>query len=163
MVCVFNRTRESFLCLSAIAAGTLRTPSGDFRGLREVAREDGIWLTASTGVYAVGTLFPADRVYLDRRNRVIHLIEHLDPLQMVPVRYRQASMLEVPARTIYSSRTRVGDELLICSAEEVETHWKRIRERLQEHVHDRGQERSRERSGTQAAWTKQEVIPCSKG
>ena len=159
MVCVFNRTRESFLCLSAIAAGTLRTPSGDFRGFREAAREDGIWVTAPAGVYAVGTLFPADRVYLDQRNRVIHLIEHLDPLQLVPVRYRQASVLEVPTRTIYSSRTRVGDELLICSAEEVETLWKRIRERLQKHIHDRSQERSQ----IQRAWTKQEVIPCSKG
>jgi hypothetical protein len=158
-VCVFNRTRESFLCLSAIAAGTLPTPRGNFRGFDEVARRDGIWLTAPTGVYVVGTRFPEDRVYLDRGNRVIDLIEHLEPLQMVPVRYRHASVLELPARTIYSSRTRVGDELLICSAEEVETHWKGTREQFP----DRRRERSGERTRVQTAWTKQEVIPCSKG
>jgi len=108
-------------------------------------------------------LYPADQVYLDRRNRVIHLIEHLDPMQMVPVRYHQASVLQVPARTVYSSRTRVGDELLICSAEDVEMHWKRIRERIEERIHDRAPVRRRERSRIQTAWTKQEVIPCSKG
>lgn len=95
------------------------------------------------GMYAVGTLLPVDRVYLDRRNRVIQLIEHLDALQIIPVRCRYASVLEVRTRTIYSSRTRVGDELLICSPEEIEAHWKELQ--------------------VQGAWTKQEVIPCSNG
>jgi hypothetical protein len=101
----------------------------------------------SPGVYTVGTQVPVDRIYLDRGNRVIQLIEHLDPLQLVAVRCRCASVLEVRTRTIYSSGTRVGDELLICSAEEVEGHWKQIQEHLQ----------------VQRAWTKQEVIPCSNG
>jgi uncharacterized protein len=153
-VCVFNRTRESFLCLSAIAARAAGTLPPDLPGLEpgfaaglrefaKVPREDGVWRMPSPGVYAVGTLFPVDRVYLDRNNRVIGLIEHLDPLQIIPVRCRYASVLEVRMRTIYSSRTRVGDELLICSPEEVETHWKELQ--------------------VQKAWTKQEVIPCSNG
>jgi hypothetical protein len=113
----------------------------------------------SPGVCTVGTLFPVDRVYLDHGDRVIQLIEHLDPLQILPVRCRHASVLEVPPRTIYSSRTRVGDELLICSAEELETHWKQ----MQEDMLDRSQARSQERGPVQKAWTKQEVIPCSEG
>ena len=39
---------------------------GQDLGSCEVAREDGIWRMPSPGVYAVGTLFPVDRVYLDR-------------------------------------------------------------------------------------------------
>jgi len=141
-VCVFNRTRESFLCLSAWAGGALRT-SAERPGFRNVAREDGIWLTPSPGVYTVGTLFPLDLVYLDRRNRVVHLVEHLAPLQIVPVLWRYASVLKVRTRTIYSSHTQVGDELLICSPEEVGTHWKQIQ--------------------VQKVWAKQEMIPCSSG
>jgi hypothetical protein len=98
----------------------------------------------------VGTLFPVDRVYLDQGHRVIELVEHLDPLQIVPVRQNYASFLEVRTRTIYSSRTRVGDELLICTPEEVETHWKQIQKQLQEEVQ------------TRRPWTTQEVILCSK-
>jgi len=56
----------------------------------------------------------------------------------------------VRTRTIYSSRTRVGDELLICSPEEVETHWKQIQEQV------RGQIQAPE------VWPAQEVISCSK-
>lgn len=65
-----------------------------------------------------------DLVYLDAVNRVIDLIEHLDPLRIAPVHWRYASVLAVRTRTIYSSGTRVGDELLICSPEEVQRHWK---------------------------------------
>jgi len=150
-VCVFNRTRESFLCLSAVAAGALPIPPPEFsrfkHGLRKVAPDDGVWFVPSSAVYTVGRQFPVDRVFLDRGNRVIQLVEHLDPLQIVPLRCPYASVLEVRTRTIYSSRTRVGDELLICSAEEVDWHWKQIQEHLQ----------------VQRAWKKQEIIPCSKG
>jgi hypothetical protein len=93
--------------------------------------------------YVVGRQFPVDRVYLDRGNRVVQLIEHLNPLQIVRVHCRYASVLEVRVRTIYSSRTRVGDELLICFPEEVQTQW--------------------DGRQVQKTWAQQEVIPCSKG
>jgi hypothetical protein len=147
--CVFNRTRESFLCLSAIGALSRTSPNVSEMGWELRAgtakpdREDGVWLMRSASVYTVGRQFPVDRVYLDQENRVIQLIEHLDPLQIVPVRCRYASVLEVRIRTIYSSRTRVGDELLICLPEDVRMQW----DELQMH----------------RAWTRKGVVPCSKG
>lgn len=147
--CVFNRTRESFLCLRA--AGALATSSPDssrfgrelWPGPAKPSRQDGLWLTGSPAHYVVGRQFPVDRVYLDRGNRVVQLIEHLNPLQIVRVHCRYASVLEVRVRTIYSSRTRVGDELLICFPEEVQTQW--------------------DGRQVQKTWAQQEVIPCSKG
>jgi hypothetical protein len=146
--CVFNRTRESFLCLRAARAPIMASDS--FSALEEswperpkFAYEDGIWHMRSPSVYTVGQMFPVDRIYLDQENRVVQLIEHLDPLQIVPVRCRYASIVEARVRTIYSSRTRVGDELLICFPEEVQTQWEELRVR-----------------GT---WTRQEVFQCSKG
>jgi len=148
-VCVFNRTRESFLCLRA--CGALETSSPAFSrvgrelrpGRAKPGREDGIWLVRPPGNYVLGRQFPVDRVYLDRGNRVVELIEHLDPLQIVQMHCRYASVLEVRTRTIYSSRTRVGDELLICFPEDVRMEWEELR--------------------VQKAWTRQEVVPCSKG
>lgn len=147
--CVFNQTRESFLCLRA--AGALATSSAAFSrvgrelkpGRAKPGREDGIWLMRPSDSYVVGRPFPVDRVYLDRGNRVVHLIEHLDPLQIHPVHWRYASVLELRIRTIYASRTRVGDELLICFPEDVQMQWEELR--------------------VQRAWTRQEVVPCSKG
>ena len=147
--CVFNRTRESFLCLRAVGVLTASSPafSRVGRALRpgraKPGREDGIWLMRASGDYVVGREFPVDRVYLDRGNRVVQLIEHLDPLQIISVHCRYASVLELRIRTIYSSRTRVGDELLICFPEDVQMKSEDIRD--------------------PRVWARQEVVPCSKG
>ena len=64
-------------------------------------------------------LFPIDLIYLDAANRVIHLVEHLGPFRISPIRINCASILELKSRAIYSSNTQVGDELLICAPEEI--------------------------------------------
>jgi uncharacterized membrane protein (UPF0127 family) len=66
-------------------------------------------------------LFAIDVIYLDAANRVIHLVEHMGPFRISPIRIKCASMLELKSRTIYSSNTQIGDELLICAAEEIKT------------------------------------------
>ena len=79
----------------------------------------------SRGIHTIGLMFPVDVIYLDERMRVVHLIESLGPLRIAPIRLHSASVLELPARTIYESGTEVGDELVICSPEEMEAYLER--------------------------------------
>ena len=72
-------------------------------------------------------LFALDLIYLDAANRVIHLVEHLGPFRISPVRIGCASILELNSRAIYSSNTQVGDELLICAPEEIKAYYERSR------------------------------------
>ncbi len=127
-VCVFNGTRECFLCLCA-AAAIFPVTSRQCSSLRASPREDGIWRKPYPGVYSVGPLLPVDQVYLDQGNRVIQVIEHLHPLELVSVRRDCASVIETRTGAIFASRTQVGDQLLICCPEEVEAHWKEIQVR----------------------------------
>jgi uncharacterized membrane protein (UPF0127 family) len=71
-------------------------------------------------------MFAIDVVYLDSANRVIHLIEHLGPFRISPIRLKCASILELKLRAIYSSNTQVGDELIICRPEELGTYFNGI-------------------------------------
>lgn len=125
--CVFNRTRESFLSLCVLPAETLGARLAGLLGRIKLAPEDGIWLVPLLGVHTIGMLFPIDLIYLDRSHRVLHLVEHLDPFRISPVHGRCASLLELRSRTIYFSRTQVGDQLLICSPEEVQSYWQHRR------------------------------------
>jgi uncharacterized protein len=131
-VCVFNGTRECFLCLCAVAAIVPATPL-DQAGVRaqcsRLRQEDGIWRKPYPAVYTVGPLLPVDQVYVDQGNRVIQVIEHLHPLELVSVRRECASVIETRTGAIFASRTQVGDQLLICCPEEVEAHWKEIQGR----------------------------------
>ena len=91
--------------------------------------DEGIWVVPSQGVHTIGVLFPVDLIYLDEKDRVIHLEESFGPFRIGPVRKKCVSVLELPTRTIYSSHTQVGDQLLISRAEEMEQFLRRNEER----------------------------------
>jgi hypothetical protein len=81
--------------------------------------DDGIWLIPSRGVHTIGLLSAIDLIYLDSANRVLHLVEQLGPLRISPIKTKCASVLVLRSRAIYSSYTQIGDELLICTPEEM--------------------------------------------
>ena len=114
-VCVFNRNRESFLGLRVAPADTWLARMKGALGKLGWQPDDGIWLIPSRGIHTIGMLFPIDLVYLDAGNKVIHLVEHLGPFRISPIRIGCASILELRPRAIYASNTRVGDQLLICA------------------------------------------------
>jgi uncharacterized membrane protein (UPF0127 family) len=118
-LCVFNRNRESFLGLRVAPADTLLLRLEGLLGRIRLKPDDGIWLIPSRGIHTFGMLFAIDLIYLDAANRVIHLVEHLGPFRISPIRIKCASILELPSRAIYSSNTQIGDDLLICTAEEM--------------------------------------------
>jgi uncharacterized membrane protein (UPF0127 family) len=120
--CVFNKTRESFLCLSVVAADTHLARLKGLLGRLRLRSDEGLWVIPSQGVHTIGVLFAVDVIYLDSDHRVIHAIESFGPFRIGPVRRRCSSVLELPTRTIYSSQTQVGDELLIFSPPKMEQY-----------------------------------------
>jgi uncharacterized membrane protein (UPF0127 family) len=87
--------------------------------------DEGLWVVPSRGVHTLGVLFPLDLIYLDANYQVVHLIEHFPRFRLAPIRTQAESVLELPTHTIYSSQTRVGDQLLICQVEEMESRLSR--------------------------------------
>ncbi len=118
--CVYNRTRECFLSLSVNVADTTFARLKGFIGRLQPKSDEGIWVVPSNGVHTWGVLFPLDLIYLDENVRVIYVTEHFPRFRIAPLRADAASVLELPPHTIYSSRTEPGDQLVICTAEEME-------------------------------------------
>jgi uncharacterized protein len=123
--CVFNQTGESFVGMNIRRADTplarLRGLLGQFR----MESGDGLWVLPSRGIHTIGLVAPIDLIYLDSTDCVIHLVEHLSPFRIAPLRRKSYSVLELPPHTIYTSQTHVGDQLLICPPEEMEAYLKK--------------------------------------
>lgn len=85
-------------------------------------KSGGLWVVPSHGVHTIGLVVPIDLVYLDTHDRVIHLVEHLRPFRIAPIRLKSSSVLALPPHTIYSSQTHIGDQLLICPPEDIEAY-----------------------------------------
>ena len=83
---------------------------------------EALWVVPSRGIHTIGLMFSIDVIYLDAQLRVIDLVEGLAPLRVAPIRLRSASVLQLPARSICDSGTQIGDDLLICSPEEMEKY-----------------------------------------
>ncbi len=122
--CAFNMTRQSFLGLRVHRADTLFGRLRGLLGRTRLAADEGLWVVPSRGVHTIGLLFPMDVVYLDAACVVVHLIEHLAPFRVAPVKIKAQTVLELPIRSVYSSRTQVGDKLLICSADSLRDRWR---------------------------------------
>ena len=117
--CVFNQTKETFLALNVTCASTAVARLRGLLGKFAIRPGEGLWLVPSQGLHTMGLLFPIDVVYLDADYRVIHVIEHLNPFRVAPIRLSAATVLELPLHTIFTSQTRVGDQLLVCLPDEM--------------------------------------------
>jgi uncharacterized protein len=123
--CVYNQTRECFLCLGVTPADTVMARLKGLIGRLKLRLDEGLWVVPSQGIHTLGVLFPLDLIYLDENHRVIHVIEHFPRFRIAPLRIQAASVLELPTHTIYSSQTQPGDQLIICAVDEIESQFSR--------------------------------------
>ena len=118
--CVYNQTRETFLSLTVAVADTIFARLKGFIGRLRLRSDEGIWMVPSRGIHTLGVRVPLDLIYLDENLRVIHLEEYFPTFRIAPLRAQAESVLELPTHTIYSSQTQVGDQLVICVADEMD-------------------------------------------
>jgi uncharacterized membrane protein (UPF0127 family) len=119
-LCAYNLTTQSFLGMNVSRADTMWSRLRGLLGRRRLQADEGMWMVPSQGVHTIGLLFAIDIIYLDAEMRVIHLIEHLSPFRIAPVKTGAQTVLELPVRTIYASRTKLGDKLLICEPDRMD-------------------------------------------
>ncbi len=127
--CVFNEARESFLSLNVTVANTHLSRLKGLLGKLRLKADEGVWVVPSRGVHTIGVLFAIDLLYLDADYRVIYMVESFGSFGIAPIRSKSESVLELPTRTISSSQTQVGDQLLICTPAEMEQHLRNDRKK----------------------------------
>jgi uncharacterized membrane protein (UPF0127 family) len=72
-----------------------------------------VWIVPANAIHTVGMLFSFDVVMIDRDFKVVSVKELVKPFRIVLPKLRAESVIELPAHTIFRSRTEVGDELVI--------------------------------------------------
>lgn len=117
--CVYNQTRETFLSLGVTAAEPTAEHEHALTEKLPVLAGTGIWLKPYANISLTDGLAPFDLLYLDKDDRVIHQVESFPASAGQSLDREIASALAMPPHTIYSSQTQMGDQLVICFAEEM--------------------------------------------
>lgn len=118
--CVYNQTSECFLSLGvSLGDNTLARLKGLW-GKGTLGFDEGSWITPAKGVGTLGVFSSRDLVYLDESHKVLDVLEGFPTFRLAPACSDAASLLALPERSISSSQTQPGNQLVICVAEEME-------------------------------------------
>jgi len=121
---VFNKSKETFLAYRVKVADSILTRLVGLLGRRSLDPDSGLWIFPSRGIHTMGMVFDIDVVFLDKDLRVVAVREVVHPFSITGLYLNAESALELPAHTIFKSRTEVGDELVVSrfdSLQSVET------------------------------------------
>jgi uncharacterized protein len=112
-VFVYNKTRETFLAFRVKVADSILSRLVGLLGKRSLQPDSGVWIVPANAIHTIGMLFSFDLVLIDKDFKVVGLRELVRPFRVTWPEGRAESVLELPAHTIFRSRTQIGDQLLI--------------------------------------------------
>ena len=112
-VFVFNKTKQTFLAFRVKVADSILGRMVGLLGKRSLKPDSGVWIVPANSVHSIGMLFRFDLILIDKDFRVVGLRELVRPFSITRPNFKAESVIELPAHTIFRSRTAIGDELVI--------------------------------------------------
>ena len=112
-VFVYNKTKETFLSFRVKVADSIFSRLIGLLGKRSLKPDSGVWIVPANSVHTLGMMFSFDLIMIDKDFRVVGIRELLKPFRITRPNFRAESVLELPAHSIFKSRTEIGDQLVI--------------------------------------------------
>src|ERR1700758_4163687 len=112
-VFVYNKTKETFLAFRVNIADSVAGRLIGLLGRRSLKPDSGVWIVPANAIHTIGMLFSFDAVMIDKDFKVVSVKELVRPFRVILPNLRAESVIELPAHTIFRSRTEIGDELII--------------------------------------------------
>ena len=106
-----NLTKKQMLAENLELAVTVFSRMRGLLGKKAMPYGSGLLIKPCKGVHTFGMKFPIDVMFLDRDNSVLAIRKELKPNIMTRIFFRAASVLELPAKTIDSTDTSIGDKI----------------------------------------------------
>jgi len=108
-----NITRNKTLASTLLVADTFCRSLLGLMGRRHLPLGEGLWINPCQSVHSMWMRFPIDVVFLSSHRSIIHLVENMKPFRITKYVSAAESVIELPARTIAKTQTRVGDRVEI--------------------------------------------------
>lgn len=117
--CAYNETRKCILGVE-IASGDFSPVTLAERLPMLTAKSGaGLWMNPFRGIPEIDVSVPLDLLYLDPDYRVIETVEFYPTFRVSPSCPPAASVLALPAHSIFASHTQPGDQLVLGMAEQI--------------------------------------------
>lgn len=122
--CAYNQSRGCILGVEVACGDFSFVNLAERMPLLTPKSGAGLWMVPFRGVRAADAKVPIDLIYLDADCRVIEAIEFFPTFRVSSSSPLAASVLALPAHSIFSSHTQPGDQLIFEYAEEIDERLK---------------------------------------
>jgi len=110
---VVNLTNNTVLAERLECADTVLARMRGLLGKDFMSPGTGLLISPCKGVHTFGMKFPIDVIFLDKNNAVIAVGNRLRPNRMTRVYFRATGVIELPAGTLETVKTNIGDRIEI--------------------------------------------------
>ena len=117
--CAYNHTKKCLICSEVVVGDRLRASLGEQLPGLTPKSYSGLWIVPFTGFPDKGIRVQLDLIYLDEDCRVIGVVESFPTDQASPSTPTASSVLALPTVSISLSQTQLGDQVIVCAAEEM--------------------------------------------
>jgi uncharacterized membrane protein (UPF0127 family) len=108
-----NVTRNKTLANSLLVADTFLSSLLGLMGRRSLPVGEGLWINPCQSVHSMWMRFPIDVIFLSNQKSIIHMVESMKPFRITKYVSESRSVIELPANTITTTQTQVGDRVEI--------------------------------------------------
>ncbi|HEY9687049.1 MAG TPA: DUF192 domain-containing protein [Coleofasciculaceae cyanobacterium] len=108
---VLNVTRQTLVALDVEMADNYFKRLLGLMGRPGLAPSQGLWIVPCKDIHSCFMRFEFDALFVDKSMQVVHLKERMRPWRFTKFVKNGHAVLELPAGTIESTGTQLGDQL----------------------------------------------------
>jgi uncharacterized protein len=110
-VIVTNTTKNRLISSRAGFADTFFSRGRGLLGRQRLADDDGLVISGCNSIHMFFMKFAIDVIFVDRQDKVVGLVENIQPWRLSPLFWSACKAIEVPPGTIARTTTTLGDNI----------------------------------------------------
>jgi uncharacterized membrane protein (UPF0127 family) len=108
---ILNSARNTILAEHAQLADTFVSRMVGLLKHNHLSQGEGLVITRCQQIHMFFMRFPIDAIFINAKDEVIGLVEHIRPWQLSPIFWNATRVIELPSGKIAQSKTVKGDRL----------------------------------------------------
>ncbi len=111
MAYLFNETKNAVIATQVEVAESFFARAKGLLGRKSMAPSSALLIRRSDGIHTWFMQFPIDVVFVDRKMKVVRVVENVKPFKLVWPVWKAHSVFELPQGTLAINRPQPGDQL----------------------------------------------------
>jgi uncharacterized protein len=108
---IINKTKNTVIAEKAMLADTALSRLKGLLGRSSIGASEALIITQCRSIHMFFMKFAIDVIFVDRKNRVVGIVERIKPFGLSPYFWRATAAIELPEGVIALTKTQKGDSI----------------------------------------------------